>query len=612
MKDSKYIIGIDLGTTNSAVSYMDATEEKASPAIFPIPQVVNAGEIEYQQVLPSFTYIPGSHELPEGSLALPWDQERAYCVGEFAREQGAKVPQRMVSSAKSWLCHGGVDRNAPILPWKSPEEIEKISPVEVATRYLAHMKEAWNTVQGAAEEDRFEEQSIILTVPASFDAVARELTVQAAEEAGLRVTLLEEPQAALYNWLERLGDRWRKTLKVNDLLLVCDIGGGTTDFSLISVQEEAGDLILERIAVGDHILLGGDNMDLALAMTVQQRLKEEGAKLDNWQLQALCQACRVAKEEMLADQKMKKHPLVVAGRGSKLVGGSIKTELTRDELQNVIIEGFFPKVAPGEHPRRGVRMGLMELGLPYETDAAITRHIAGFLSAHQKSIAHHMPEKEGNEFILPSAILFNGGVLKSDAIRHRIVEVVEGWSRAGGKGSVQILEGDDLDLAVARGAAYYGMVKRGRGIRIRGGTARSYYVGLEASMPAVPGMKPPLKSLCVAPQGMEEGTEAMLPDQEFGLLVGEPAEFRFLCSSVRAADPLGALIEDWDDREIQELSPLKTALPAEGDKGSVIPVQLESHVTEVGTLEVWCVEREGERRWKLEFDIREKEEALKA
>ncbi len=612
MKDSKYIIGIDLGTTNSAVSYIDASEEKSSPAIFPIPQVVNAGEIEYQQVLPSFTYIPGNHELPEGSLALPWDAERSYCVGEFAREQGAKVPQRMVSSAKSWLCHGGVDRNAPILPWKSPEEIEKISPVEVATRYLEHMKEAWNTVQGMAEEDRFEEQSIILTVPASFDAVARELTVQAAERAGLKVTLLEEPQAALYNWLERLGDRWRKTLKINDLLLVCDIGGGTTDFSLISVQEEGGDLILERIAVGDHILLGGDNMDLALAMTVQQRLKEDGTKLDTWQLQALCQACRVAKEEMLADQKMKKHPLVVAGRGSKLVGASIKTDLTRDELQSVIIEGFFPKVTPDEHPRRGIRVGLVELGLPYETDAAITRHIAGFLSTHQKSIAHHMPEKDEKGFILPSAILFNGGVLKSDAIRHRIVEVVEGWSLAGGKEPVQILEGDDLDLAVARGAAYYGMVKRGKGIRIRGGTARSYYVGLEASMPAVPGMKPPLKSLCVAPQGMEEGTEASLPEQEFGLLVGEPAEFRFLCSSVRADDRVGALIEDWDDREIQELSPLRTALPAEGDKGSLIPVQLESHVTEVGTLELWCVEREGERRWKLEFDIREKEEALKA
>ena len=489
----------------------------------------------------------------------------------------------------------------------SPEEVEKISPVEVSTRYLAHMKEAWNTRFADESGDLlFEKQDIMLTVPASFDAVARELTVNAATEAGFNVTLLEEPQAALYAWLERMKDEWRKNLKVGDLILVCDIGGGTTDFSLISVTESDGDLSLERIAVGDHILLGGDNMDLALALTVQNRLKEDGVKLDNWQLRALCQGCRSAKEHILSSQKLTKSPLVVAGRGSKLIGGSIKTELTRDELEHVIIDGFFPIVEASDHPSKGVRSGLQELGLPYESEAAITRHIARFLSVHQKSMAK-LQGGDNDSFILPTAILFNGGVLKSLSLQKRIIDVISSWKSDGGKEAIRIMEASDLDLAVARGAAYYGMVKRGKGIRIRGGTARTYYIGLETSMPAVPGMKPPLKALCVAPQGMEEGTETELPGREFGLLVGEPVEFRFLSSSTRREDTVGGLIDEWQEGEISELPSLTTELPSEGHEGAVVPVTLRSHVTEVGTLELWCVSKEDDSRWKLEFDIREKE-----
>jgi molecular chaperone DnaK (HSP70) len=613
MKDSRFTIGIDLGTTNSAVAFIDSKsgEEIMEQTLFPLAQVTAAGQVEERMVIPSFTYLPGAHELPKNSLALPWAPDREYCVGEFAREQGTKVPQRMISSAKSWLCHSGVDRNGAILPWNSPEEIEKISPVEVSTRYLAHIREAWDHAHASAGKgETFVDQDIILTVPASFDAVARELTVAAAREAGFEVTLLEEPQAALYSWIGAEKDRWRKVLKVGDLILVCDIGGGTTDFSLISVQEEAGDLTLERIAVGDHILLGGDNMDLALAMTVQGRLKTEGTKLDSWQLKALSQSCRVAKEKILADTSIESYPIVIAGRSSKLIGGSISSELERSDLESVIIEGFFPVVKVTDHPVHGVRVGLQELGLPFEADAAITRHIAKFLGSHQKSIARQrVAEKGKKEIILPSAILFNGGVLKSPLLQQRILEVLGSWSSDASGQAVKVLEGTDLDLAVAKGAAYYGIVKRGKGIRIRGGTARSYYIGLETSMPAVPGIKPPIKSLCVAPQGMEEGTEAELSDRDFGLLVGQPAEFRFLNSSTRPDDNVGAIVEDWEEGEIAELPPLTTELPSDGREGAVVPVRLRSHVTEVGTLEIWGVERGGENRWKLEFDIREKEDA---
>ena len=597
MGESRYIIGIDLGTTNTAAAYVDTREEAPEIRAFGVPQLVRLGHVEQRPTLPSFLYLSSPGELPPGSLTLPWDSRPARAVGVLARDHGAKVPSKLVASAKSWLCHGGVDRTQPILPMGTGGAAEgpRVSPVEASAAYLSHLRDAWNS--SIAKEDpsaRLEAQQVLLTVPASFDPVARELTVQAGRMAGLEdVTLLEEPQAALYAWLSNQGDQWRKQVSAGDVLLVCDVGGGTTDFSLIVVSDEGGNLVLDRVAVGDHILLGGDNMDLALAHVVQQRLAEKGMRLDAWQSRELWYACRDAKEALLADGAPESHPVSVLGRGSRLIGGAIKADVGRDELARVVMEGFFPKCGAGDRPQRRPKVGLRELGLPYAADAGVTRHLAEFLGRHADAAGP------------VTAVLFNGGVFKAQPLRDRVAGVMDGWARERGADAVRVLGGTDLDLAVSWGAAYYGLVRRGRGIRIRGGTARSYYVGVESAMPAVPGLAPPLRALCVAPFGMEEGTEAQVQDREFGLVVGEPSEFRFLSSNVRTEDPVGTMVEVWGD-EIAELAPLEAELSAdEGEAGSVIPVTLQTKVTEVGTLEVWCVERDGERRWRLELNIRE-------
>jgi hypothetical protein len=446
-------------------------------------------------------------------------------------------------------------------------------------------------------------------VPASFDEEARELTRRAAEQAGYdHVTLLEEPQAAFYAWLESQGDAWRHRVKVGDLVLVCDIGGGTTDFSLILVSEENGELTLKRVAVGDHILLGGDNMDLALARVLQQRLEASGNRIDIWQLQSLWHQCRMAKEKLFESSKTQTRPITLLGKGTKLVGGTIKTELAREDLNQILIEGFFPKVASGELPARQRRVGFQELGLPYAADPAITKHLARFLSEQVRNSPEAAGIRSGGSGLAcPTHILFNGGVMKAALLRDRVVEVLNSWLQQEGfeaLGANQILEAPDLEHAVARGAAYYGMARRGRGVRIRSGASRAYYIGIESSMPAVPGMEAPLKALCVVSFGMEEGTEASIPDREFGLVVGEPAEFRFLSSSVRKQDQVGSLLEDWGD-DIEERSPLQVTLKLDGQLGKVVPVRLETRITELGTLEVWCVSRDGQR-WKLELNIREK------
>jgi molecular chaperone DnaK (HSP70) len=589
--NARYVVGIDLGTTNSAIGYVDTAEEKPQIRAFEIPQVTQPGVIEGRSTLPSFLYIANTDEFPAGAFALPWHPERSTLTttGEFARSHGWKVPMRLVSSAKSWLCATHVDRTAAILPWGAPDEIGKLSPVAVSTAYLRHLRGAWDH---AFPQAPLAEQDVFLTVPASFDAVARELTVRAAVDAGLpKVTLLEEPQAAFYAWLGRQGDAWRKQLEVGDVVLVCDIGGGTTDFSLIAASEQDGNLVLERVAVGDHILLGGDNMDLTLAHQVRARLEADGHKLDNWQMASLVHSCRQAKEDLLNHPDRGSAPIVVLGRGSKLIGGSIKTELSRAEL-DILLDGFFPLVEPDARPQKARRTGLRELGLPFAADPAVTRHLAGFLGGQRE--AHRRA----------TAVLFNGGVMKGRPLRQRIVETLDSWSDSP-EDDLKVLEGNDLDLAVAHGAAYYGLVRRGKGVRIRGGTARAYYIGIESSMPAVPGMSPPLKALCVAPFGMEEGTEAALPDEELGLVVGEPAEFRFLSSSTRRDDRPGTMVDD-AERELAELAPVSAALPAEdGEAGQVVPVTLKSRVTEIGTLELWCEERGGGRRWKLEYNVRE-------
>jgi hypothetical protein len=492
---------------------------------------------------------------------------------------------RLVGSAKSWLCHPGVDRESPILPWQAPDEVGKVSPVGASAHYLAHIKGAWDHAHPDAPLDA---QEVYLTVPASFDAIARELTIRAAQQAGLtHVTLLEEPQAAFYSWLASNGDGWRQQLEVGDVVLVCDIGGGTTDFSLISVLQEEGNLQLERVAVGEHILLGGDNMDLALAHQVRVRLDAEGHKLDNWQFASLVHSARAAKERLLSTDEASA-PVVVLGRGSKVIGGTIRTEMQRADVE-LLVEGFFPAASLGEKPKRDRRVGLKEIGLPFAADAAITRHLSAFVGAHRKA----------------TAVLFNGGVMKGRTLRQRILETLDAWSDSP-EDDLKQLSGTDLDLAVAHGAAYYGLVRRGKGVRIRGGTARAYYIGIESSMPAVPGLEPPMRALCVAPFGMEEGTEAEVQDREFGLVIGEPAEFRFLSSTTRKDDTVGTLIEEVDDT-VQELAPVATQLGDEKDAhaGEVVPVHLRSRVTEIGTLELWCDDVAGNRRWKLEYNVRE-------
>jgi len=608
MAASRFVVGIDLGTTNSDLAFVDTGRGDAARCqTLPVPQVVNAGVVEDRPLLPSFLYLPGPNEQPAGSLRLPWDANRDYAVGEFARDFGAKVPTRLVSSAKSWLCHPGINRREPILPWKAPEGGRTVSPLEATTRYLKHLAEAWNfTIAKDVEAHRLEQQDIILTVPASFDAVARELTVEAARAAGFEnLTLLEEPQAAFYAWLDAHGEEWREHVKVGDLILVADVGGGTTDFTLIEVGDEAGNLALTRLAVGDHLLLGGDNMDLALAHAVAQALAAKGTKLDAGQLLALAHSTRQAKEQILAADGPDTAPVTVLGRGSKVIGGAIKAQLTRTEVNKVLLDGFLPECPRNAEPARQRAGGLQELGLPYVADPAITRHLAYFLSRQADFLANRetKPKKKAQATGLPTAVLFNGGVFKAAPLREQLTGILNRWAREAKSPTVRTLTGNDLDLAVARGAAYYGLVRRGKGIRIRGGTARAYYIGVETAMPAVPGMPPPLKALCVAPFGMEEGTETDIPSQEFGLVVGEQVEFRFLGSSVRRQDTPGTLVEEWQP-EIEELTPVATTLDGQSTVGRLVPVHLHTKVTEVGQLELWCQSRDGKQRWKLEFNVR--------
>lgn len=590
------IIGIDLGTTHTTVGVVRPTEDGEAyraPETFEIPQLVRPADVQPRKSLPSAVYLSAAGDLPEGALDLPFATERDFMVGEAARERGAEIPTRLVSSSKSWLCHGGVDREGDILP---PEglgddpEIDRISPVEAARRVLEHVRDAWQHVH---PDQPFEDHEILVTVPASFDVVARALTMKAAEEAEYPdVVLLEEPQAAFYAWLAQVGDAFRDQLKAGDRVLVCDIGGGTTDFSLIEVKEdEGGKLGLERVAVGEHLLLGGDNMDLALAHVLHQKLASQKKKLDGGQQRALVLSARRAKEAMLLDPSLESQTLAVLGRGRSLFGGKLSVDLDRATLEQVLLDGFFPRVDKSERPTERKRAGFQELGLPYVADAGITRHLAKFLGEHAADRA-------------PTHILFNGGVFNSALLRERLMEVLASWGDA-----PVVLEGADNDLAVARGAAWYGAVRAGGGLKIRGGTARSYWVGLEAAMPAVPGMEPPVRALCVVPFGMEEGTEAEVPSQPLGVMVGEPTTFRFFSTNVRKEDPIGAVLDEftWPD-ELEETAPVHATWATEAHPaGEVVSVQLLAKLSELGTLELWCVSNDDpEQRFRLEYDVRQR------
>ncbi len=623
MSGERFVVGIDLGTTHTALAYAPdvapdpKTAEGATPStILPLPQIVAKGALEARPLLPSFTYL--AHE-SDGPLNLPWsaadasDATPRYAVGEYARSRGVEAPTRLVASAKSWLSHGAVDRRAPILPVAAAEDVQKISPVEASRRYLAHLAQAWNA--GVAHDDpalALARQDVVLTVPASFDAAARELTVQAATEAGLaNLTLLEEPQAALYAWIEASGDSWRKQVHPGDVILVIDVGGGTTDFSAIAAVDKDGSLDLVRVAVGDHILLGGDNMDLALAHVARQKLEADGKTLDRAQMAALGFASRSAKEELLGGGAATAYPIALASRGAKLIGGTLRTELTKDEVIATVAEGFFPEVPASARPAVRARAALTQLGLPFAQDAGITRHLAAFLARQKDATAKlGAGDAAGDKPLLcPTTLLFNGGVMKSAVLRDHLVRTVNGWLAEVGAPPVKVLGEADLDLAVARGAAAFALARRGRGLRIRGGTARAYYVGIEDAAPAVPGMEPPITAMCLAPFGMEEGSEAELPKTELGVVVGEKVSFRFFGSTTRRNDVAGTTLERWAPGELEELSPLEVTLPAEGrTEGDVVPVHLHAAVTEIGTLRLEARPTEprvpGEH-WDVELSVRD-------
>jgi hypothetical protein len=608
-----YLIGIDLGTTNSALAYIDLKRGKAArgaPAIhpFPVPQLVAPGEVAPRELLPSFLYLPGAHDLPAGSTALPWDPACPYAVGEFARNHGARVPGRLVTSAKSWLCHAGVDRSAPLLPWSAPPDVQRISPVEASARYLRHLVDSWNHVMALQSADnRMEKQAVVLTVPASFDDVARTLTVEAARKAGLEnLTLLEEPQAAFYCWLATHSAQEAAQLKPGAQCLVVDVGGGTSDFSLIQAVEQQGELGFLRQAVGDHLLLGGDNMDLALARSVEKCLPGAG-RLDAAQYGMLTQACRQAKEALLGPEPPASYSVTVMGRGRQVVGGAQHTPLTSAEVRDILFDGFFPMVPRDVEPARGARTGLHEMGLPYVSDPAITRHLAAFLKRHSPP-SHSPPREQG----APFAILFNGGVFQPAALRQRLVNVMSSWySSQVRPWQPLVLTNPSLDLAVALGAAHYAWLKHSGGRRIGGGIARSYYLAVgeqaagEGQAAPDADTTPQNTVLCVVPQRLEEGKEIALPQPELALALGQPVAFPLFTSTVRPEDRAGDVLRVAPDQLLQ-LPPLHTILRGGKRSGTrQVPVTLAVRCTEIGTLELWCVAREGNNRWRLEFNVRD-------
>jgi len=600
-----YIIGIDLGTTNSALAYASAStaeRDGRDVKLFRVPQLVNPGEAADVDLLPSSLYIPGEKEFVEGALALPWNARPEYITGALARARGVENATRLVSSAKSWLSNQSADPTQPLLPLAAPDGVPKISPLEASRQYLLHLRSAWDH---AHPEAKFENQSVLITVPASFDAAARELTQRAAQQAGYpEVTIIEEPQAAFYAWIER-NPNWREQVKPGDLILVVDIGGGTTDFTLIAVTESAGELQLERVAVGEHLLLGGDNMDLAVARYAGEQFAGKGAKLDAIQFHSLWQQCRAAKELLLASDSNApgEQALTILGRGTGLIGGTLRGKIKRDEIRSLLLDGFFPEVGVDAAPQRQRRAALMEVGLQYAADPAVTKHLAQFLRQAGSNAGL-------DGFARPTHLLLNGGVLQAEAIEHRIFDVLNGWLQQAGAPELIELQNEtkqaDLMHAVAHGAAYYGLARTGKGVRIRGGVPRTYYVGVESSLPAVPGMPAPMKALVVVPFGLEEGSKVGLPERKFALVVGEPAEFRFFSSLSRKSDAPGTLIEEIGG-DMEELAPVEVFLPphADGTREEVVPVTIESNVTETGMLELWCVAADG-RRWKLEFNVRER------
>lgn len=603
----RFLIGIDLGTTNSAAAYVDLTAAPAKGAgstLFQVPQLTAAGTFSRVAVLPSFLYLPGDYDIDREALHYPWPRNDDSFVGVWARDHGARVPARLVASAKSWLCHGNVDRQARILPWGAPGEVHKISPVQAAAAYLEHIRKAWNHSHGDEEELFLENQTVIVTVPASFDEVARELTLAAAEQAGLRrVILLEEPLAAFYSWLARHEDDWENHVQPGQLILVCDVGGGTTDFTLVTLTADpgGGSPRFERIAVGDHLLLGGDNMDLALARQVEARWREAQQRpgLDAHRWQTLCHQCRQAKEQVLSGQA-ESHRVTLVGSGGRLIAGTLSADLDRATIEGMILEGFFPLVdketgqdTPPQRP------AIAEFGLPYEAEPAITRHLMRFLERHRRDVA----ETIGKADPLPDLVLFNGGALAPAIVQQRIVDALVHWFGPADDRRPAILENRHHDLAVAQGAAYYGLVKAGKGLRVGSGSPRGYYLGVGQADAAT---APPTaeRAICVVPRGQDEGSRITLAEHQFEVRANEPVRIELFSSSYRSGDR-GADLVLIDDT-FSRLPPLQTVIRY-GKKGSRtrIPVHIEAEYTELGALNLWCRSRISDHRWQLQFQLRD-------
>jgi molecular chaperone DnaK (HSP70) len=594
----RYLVGIDLGTTHTVVAYTDLVKAaQAEIALFHIDQSVAPGEVAAEPLLPSVRYHASPDELTDADVRLPWpspETESDYrpVIGKLARVLGAKSQGRLVTSAKSWLSHASADRTAAILPWGAPEEIPKISPVEASASYLRHVRSAWNYHH---PEALLENQEIVVTVPASFDEAARTLTIEATRLAGLpNVRLLEEPQAVCYDWLWNHRKSLQKQLAGARLLLVCDIGGGTTDLTLIKIEPGEDEPKLTRIAVGNHLMLGGDNIDLTLAHLAERRLMGEDRKLSAAELSQLVEQCRLAKERLLAPDAPEFATVTLLGAGARLIGGARSVELTRSEVHDIALGGFFPIVSLGDHPDRK-RSGVVEFGLPYAADPAISKHLAAFLTQHSETAREALQSASGEP--VPDALLLNGGVFRSSTLARRLVELVTSW----GKHRPVLLKNDRPDLAVAYGAVAYGLARRGQAVqRIGGGSARSYFLVVETGRDETP------QGVCILPRGTEEGREIVLTDRTFLLRLGQPVRFNLASSSEDRHFQPGDLAELEEDRFVH-LPPLAAVLERESAQGRTEQaVQVAASLTEVGTLDLHCVAADDpERRWKIEFQLRQ-------
>ncbi len=587
---AKYLIGIDLGTTNCAVTYKKIADDTEISTLA-IPQFMAKNQYESKTLMPSFLYLPNALELSLDDIALPWQSETTILVGEYAKTKAQTTPNRVISSVKSWLCQATIDKRKALLPYQAAEGVERISPLEAYTHYFEHIKKTWNS---AFPDAPLFQQKIIITIPASFEPAARDLTAEAARLCDFEeVTLLEEPQASLYGWIHD-HEKWRDQLTADDVILVIDVGGGTTDFSLIKVEDEEGTLALRRIAVGDHILIGGDNIDLMLAHTVQQRLLDGGQRLEPWQMQALVHSCRNAKEKLLSDQSLNEIAVSIPGRSSNIFANAVSETLTKKDVEKIMLQGFFPEVAIEDHPHNAPRTGLSRFALSYTQEAAITKHLALFLSKQAKA---------DEKFITPTAVLFNGGVFKPQVLRCQLMQIINKWLTKEGHPEACELGHAAYDTSVAIGASVFADALQGNGIRIKGGASHSFYIGIESPMPAIPGFQPQIEALCIAVQGMEAEEELVYEAETFSLVVGEPVEFRFFAANHRADDCLGDIFTDWEQAGLIELSPLRLTLSADNyANGTSVPVHISAMHTEIGTLELTAKALENNDQWKIAFE----------